>query len=115
MIRSAKLTESASSDPPKPRLSTGSPGKSSLSVDHMRILELPTNTMQSLGGGFVRSLASKAAISDSHFVEFCCATVFGGNWTASTKVDPRNKKSARERTAIGRGKGIFIFKQALSL
>ena len=78
MMRLAKWTESANSEPPNPRLITGNPGKSDFNPDHMRILELPTKTMQSLGGGFVQSLASNAAISCSHFSECWDEREFGG-------------------------------------
>ena len=50
-------------EPPKPRLSTGSPGKSSLSVVHMRIVELPTKTIPPGAGGVVRSASSNCSIS----------------------------------------------------
>src|SRR6185436_4022852 len=62
MIRSAYFTESASCEPPKPRLMTLRSGKASVDF-HIRMLELPTKTISFSGGGLVLSLASKAAMS----------------------------------------------------
>src|SRR5688572_10409055 len=70
-MRSAKCTESLNSDPPKPRLITRCLGKSCANVFHSRMLELPMNRIAFCGGRLVRSLASKARISESHL--FVCA------------------------------------------
>src|ERR1700737_2173035 len=67
-MRSAKYTTSLSSDPPNPRLITGTPGKSSLSVFHILIDELPTNTTEPARGGSARSAASKLWMSASHLL-----------------------------------------------
>src|ERR1700730_16597521 len=74
-MRSANAVESAISEPPKPRLMTGLPGKSFASVCHFRMLELPTNRIACFGGGFLLSLASNALISGSHLdaFAFVCA------------------------------------------
>ena len=58
MIRPAKFAESASCDPPKPRLTTGNEGKSVTRLVQRLMLELPTKTIQPFGGGLVLSLAS---------------------------------------------------------
>ena len=58
MRRSAKWVESTISVPPKPRLMTFFPGKSSASVFHSRTVEEPMKRMPPFGGGFFRSAAS---------------------------------------------------------
>src|SRR5882762_6565879 len=78
MMRSAKFTESAICEPPKPRFTTGRAGKSAARLVQRLMLELPTKRMQPLGGGLVLSLASNAAISFSHCAELCEAREFGG-------------------------------------
>jgi hypothetical protein len=52
-------------EPPKPRFSTGSPGKSAASEVQRRIDELPKNTMPPGAGIDARSAASNARISTS--------------------------------------------------
>src|SRR5437899_148130 len=69
MMRSAKASESAISDPPKPRLMTLNSDKSCARVFHKRMLELPTNTTAPGGGGLVLSDASNALIAVSHLAE----------------------------------------------
>ena len=58
------------------------PGKGVLAAEtvipgeeYLRALELPSITMQPLGGGLVRSAASKAAMSFCHFAESWPASV----------------------------------------
>src|SRR6185295_10012095 len=65
MIRSAYFTESAVSEPPKPRLMILRSGNASVDF-HIRIEELPTKTISFWGGGLALSCASKAAMSFSH-------------------------------------------------
>src|SRR6185436_16413875 len=62
-------------EPPKPRLMTRYCGKSCGTDFHMRMLELPTNSMACLGAGFVLSLASKARISFSKALVLVWASV----------------------------------------
>ena len=47
---------------------TGRPGKSSASVFHMRMLELPVKMMGSEGGAFLASCFAKAWISFCHLM-----------------------------------------------
>src|SRR5687768_9929878 len=65
MMRSMKCSESLSCDPPKPRLIVGKSGKNSPSFQPT-MLELPTKSTTSRGGGDWRSRASNAAMADSH-------------------------------------------------
>src|SRR5436190_3566905 len=96
MMRSAKFTESAICEPPNPRLTTGKSGKSCARLVHLLMLELPTNTMQFLGGGFVVSLASKAAISFSHCAELCVASELGGTvWQPTENSATRTKQKLK--------------------
>src|ERR1051326_761553 len=46
-------------------------GKSCASVFHRTIVDDPMNSSPSFGGGFVRSLCSKAVMSFSHFSKLC--------------------------------------------
>src|SRR5687767_185735 len=57
---------SAICDPPKPRLMTGSSGKSLARVVQSRMLELPTNNTPPEVGPCLASAASKARISFSN-------------------------------------------------
>src|SRR5688500_12003295 len=57
---------SAICDPPKPRLMTGSSGKSLARVVQSRMLELPTNNTPPEVGGRLASDASNARISFSN-------------------------------------------------
>src|SRR5262245_31565662 len=66
-MRSTNATESAICEPPKPRLTTWNSGKLSARLVQRRMLELPVKRIDPAGGGLVRSCASKAAISFSHF------------------------------------------------
>src|ERR1035437_3103056 len=59
-------TESDTSEPPKPRLSTLWPGKACARFLQRRILELPMNRTAPRGGGLVLSAASNARMSFSH-------------------------------------------------
>src|SRR5581483_6585531 len=105
IMRSAKCTESASSEPPNPRLTTGKPGKSVFKLDQNRMLELPTKTMHPFGGGLVRSLASKAAMSFSHFLESRCATELVGTCASPGLTQTTRKPS---RTNLNAFRRIFI-------
>jgi len=64
-MRSLKWMESEISEPPKPRLRVGVPGKSSAKVFHIRMLELPMNNTPPGLGGFALSLSSNLAMADS--------------------------------------------------
>src|SRR4029079_6160246 len=64
-VRSAKYVESAMYEPPNPRFTTRCCGKSLASVSHMRMLELPMKTIRGVGERSVRSVSSKALMSDS--------------------------------------------------
>src|SRR6476661_1871001 len=64
-MRSRKAVTSGIIEPPKPRLRTGSPAKSSFSDVHIRMLELPVEMMPPFGGGAAMSSASKAWMSAS--------------------------------------------------
>src|SRR6188768_2929184 len=66
MMRSRKAVTSGIIEPPKPRLRTGSPGKSSFSDVHIRMLELPVKMMPPFGGGSAMSSTSKAWMSASY-------------------------------------------------
>src|SRR5712671_6316869 len=90
-MRSARLAESASCEPPKPRLTTGKEGKWTVRLVHFLMLELPTKTMQFLGGGLVLSLASNALISFSHLVESWVAREFGDGvvWQLAVRKESR--------------------------
>src|SRR5258706_10795784 len=90
-MRSARLAESASCEPPKPRLITGREGKWTVRLVHFLMLELPTKTMQFLGGGLVLSLASNAPISFSHLAESWVAREFGGGvvWQPAANMATR--------------------------
>src|SRR3954470_15170011 len=50
-------------DPPNPRLTTGTPGKSWARVFHLTMLDDPRNRTPPGAGGVLRSAASKASIS----------------------------------------------------
>ena len=84
-IRPAKCTESAICEPPKPRRTTGTPGKSSLSVFHKPMLELPmNNTPPGLGISFL-SADSNRAIDFSQRDESCSAVAeTNGNTPAAS-------------------------------
>src|SRR6266850_6220349 len=105
-IRSAKFAESASCEPPNPRLTTGNEGKSLLRFVHRRMLELPTKTMQSFGGGLVLSLASNAAISFSQGAELCVANELrGALWQPAHNAPARASQKrvpVKERMVAGR-------------
>src|SRR6188768_518137 len=66
MMRSRKAVTSGIIEPPKPRLRTGSPAKSSFSDVHIRMLELPVKMMPPFGGGSAMSSTSKAWMSASY-------------------------------------------------
>src|SRR6188768_1448349 len=66
MMRSRKAVTSGIIEPPKPRLRTGSPAKSSVSDVHIRMLELPVKMIPPFGGGAAMSSTSKAWMSASN-------------------------------------------------
>src|SRR5687767_2688781 len=122
-MRSAYWVLWAIRDPPNPRLMTGTPGKSSASVFHRRMLELPTNSTPPGAGGFSASAASKARMSFSNgagLVAGACATVrveaqrratanrnaiAGVRWLTGNAVPvrPARRNPARARAAGPRG------------
>ncbi len=58
-------------EPPKPRLSMGTSGKSPGRSGQSRRVELPTNRTAFDGGGFARSAFSKARISSANGPSAC--------------------------------------------
>src|SRR5262249_32567671 len=78
------------SDPPKPRLITRLPGRSSGKVFQRRKEELPMNRMPSRGGALVRSLASNARISGSQREElvWVCAAALSRKTNSSRTAAP---------------------------
>src|SRR3954468_8986212 len=66
-MRSTYATLSASSEPPKPRLITGTPGKSFSNDVHFTIDELPMNTTPFFGGGRTASCCVNLSIAPAHF------------------------------------------------
>ena len=95
-MRGAKCVESTTSDPPKPRLNTGRPGKSCARVVQRRIIEEPMNSIPPRGGGLVRSDFSYAEISCSHLAK---------SWLVSAPGAGRDRKmktaAARVRNRMG--------------
>src|SRR2546430_12363541 len=102
-MRSTNATESMICEPPNPRLMTLYSWKSSASVFHCRMLELPMNSTAPCGGGLVLSAASNALISDSHCDEsglFCARNV----WPAR----PAPAVSAMTKSAVCFGELIVL-------
>src|SRR5581483_2026628 len=77
---------SAIAEPPKPRLITGTPGKSRGNVVHIRIEELPTNSTPCCGGGCSPSFATSSSMSACQ----CC----GGGGLACTPLLNRSNKAS---------------------
>src|SRR5665213_4224161 len=84
-MRSANRIESGIRDPPKPRLMTGTPGKSSASVFHLTMLDDPMNKLASFGGGCSLSRFSNARISFSNGTR-CVAGALEGASAPSTRL-----------------------------
>jgi hypothetical protein len=68
---------SAITDPPNPRLSVGTFGKSVLSVFQLTMLELPIKSTAPCGGGVFRSAASNRAMADSQRIDCGSGAGFG--------------------------------------
>lgn len=100
-MRSAYQVLSRTSEPPKPRLITGLPGKSCAKVSQKRIDELPTNTMPCLGGGCCASLSAKRCMSFSHAALETCAGTCGAVCVVSAWTWPDN--NARAHSSVRKG------------
>ena len=93
-MRGAKCVESEISEPPKPRLKTGWPGKSCTNVLQRLIIEEPVNSTPPFGGGFVASDCSKAAISPSHWAKLWFVSAPSDDRVGKTRIETASAKNA---------------------
>src|SRR4051812_9947368 len=80
-------------------------GKSLASEVHLLMLELPTNTVTSFGGGLVLSEAAKAAISFSKTAGSCSFLAFVATTalvSAAKAIEPKKQKTRTKVVAKAR-------------